>query len=127
MIPYARIDVNNAVFENKKLKVSYTITRSKDDYKIENVFLAWHISPYIDKMSGNSEELVTVDYTNVSDKDILNTVLTQEIGLSESASFNNKDKQAIMKGNGNKMYIRVGVTTNGKVNYSEVVPVDVSF
>ena len=47
--------------------------------------------------------------------------------LSESASFNNKDKQAIMKGNGNKMYIRVGVTTNGKVNYSEVVPVDVSF
>ena len=127
VIPYARIDVNNAVFENKKLKVSYTITRSKDDYKIENAFLAWHISPYIDKMSGNSEELVTVDYTNVSDKDILNTVLTQEIGLSESASFNNKDKQAIMKGNGNKMYIRVGVTTNGKVNYSEVVPVDVSF
>ena len=91
------------------------------------MLLAWHISPYIDKMSGNSEELVTVDYTNVSDKDILNTVLTQEIGLSESASFNNKDKQAIMKGNGNKMYIRVGVTTNGKVNYSEVVPVDVSF
>lgn len=77
--------------------------------------MAWHISPYIDKMSGNSEELVTVDYTNVSDKDILNTILTQEIGLSESASFNNKDKQAIMKGNGNKMYIRVGVTTNGKV------------
>lgn len=70
---------------------------------------------------------MTVDYTNVSDKDILNTILTQEIGLSESASFNNKDKQAIMKGNGNKMYIRVGVTTNGKVNYSEVVPVDVSF
>ena len=32
-----------------------------------------------------------------------------------------------MKGNGNKMYIRVGVTTNGKVNYSEVVPVNVSF
>ena len=109
VIPYARIKVNNAVFENK------------------NAFLAWHISPYIDKMSGNSEELVTVDYTNVSDKDILNTILTQEIGLSESASFNNKDKQAIMKGNGNKMYIRVGVTTNGKVNYSEVVPVDVSF
>lgn len=127
VIPYARIKVNNAVFENKKLKVSYTITRSKDDYKIENAFLAWHISPYIDKMSGNSEELVTVDYTNVSDKDILNTILTQEIGLSESASFNNKDKQAIMKGNGNRMYIRVGVTTNGKVNYSEVVPVDVSF
>ena len=98
------------------MKVSYTITRSKDDYKIENAFwLAYQ--PYIDKMSGNSEELVTVDYTNVSDKDILNTVLTQEIGLSESASFNNKDKQAIMKGNGNKMYIRVGVTTNGKVNY----------
>ena len=30
VIPYARIDVNNAVFENKKLKVSYTITRSKE-------------------------------------------------------------------------------------------------
>ena len=81
VIPYARIDVNNAVFENKKLKVSYTITRSKDDYKIENAFLAWHISPYIDKMSGNSEELVTVDYTNVSDKDILNTVCNKSAPL----------------------------------------------
>ena len=39
----------------------------------------------IDKMSGNSEELVTVDYTNVSDKDSLNTVVTRS--ASEGARF----------------------------------------
>lgn len=127
VVPYARIQVKSAVFENKKLKVSYMITRSKDDYKIENAFLAWHISPYIDKMSGNSEDLVTVEYGDVADKDLLNTILTQEIDLSESISFNNKDKQAIMKGNGNKMYFRVGVTTNSKQNFSEVMSIDVSF
>ena len=51
----------------------------------------------------------------------------QDFDNTPTLNINNKDKQAIMKGNGNKMYIRVGVTTNGKVNYSEVVPVDVSF
>lgn len=69
---------------------------------------------------------MTVDYTNVSDKDILNTILTQEIGLSESASFNNKDKQAFMKGNEIGVY---SYRCNDKLVrlYSEVVPVDVSF
>ena len=93
VIPYARIKVNNAVFENKKLKVSYTITRSKDDYKIENAFLAWHISPYIDKMSGNSEELVTVDYTNVSDKDILKN--NARITNSELAVLLDKSEEQV--------------------------------
>lgn len=127
VVPYARIKVNSAAFADKKLKVSYTVTRSRNDYKIENAFLAWHISPYIDKMSGNSEQISTVDYSQVADNSILGTTLTQEIDLTDNASFNNKDKQAIMKGNGNKLYIRVGVTTNGKLNFSEVVSVNVTF
>ena len=124
--PYARISDVRATFENKQLNVTYKISRSKADYKIENTFLAWHISPYIDKVTGNFMDMNTLDRKGTDDNQLLNTELTQSIDLTNNANFNKEDNKAIILGHGSQIFVRIGVTTNGKVNYSTVVPVKVT-
>lgn len=123
--PYARISIVKAVFENKQLNVTYKISRSKSDNKIENTFLVWHISPYVDKVTGNFMDMNTVDCKITDDNQLLNTELTQSIDLTNNENFNKEDNKAIILGNGSQVFIRIGVTTDGKVNYSTVIPVKV--
>lgn len=124
--PYARVSVVKAAFENKQLNVTYKISRSKADYKIENTFLAWHISPYVDKVTGNFMDMNSIDRKNTEDSQLLDKELTQSIDLTDNANFNKEDNKAIILGNGSQIFIRIGATTNGKVNYSTVVPVKVT-
>jgi hypothetical protein len=134
--PYARIEIVKAEIEQQEtggdvtmrnLKVTYKIARNRHDYKIESSFLAWHISPYIDNASGNSSGKVSIDHSNTPDNDILDTELSQTFDLLNDSNFNDTINKSIIIGNDNRIFIRIGVFTNGKANYSKVVPVTVKF
>lgn len=122
--PYARVKIENAGIDDAKmLTVTYKVARSRDDYKIQSAFLAWHISPYIDDAAGNSMGKASTDFNATDDKQILGVEQTLSIDLQNDGNFNNTTNQSIMVGNGNKLYVRVGVVTNGKTNYSDTVEV----
>ena len=71
-------------------------------------------------------DMNTIDRKNTEDSQLLDKELTQSIDLTDNANFNKEDNKAIILGNGSQIFIRIGVTTNGKVNYSTVVPVKVT-
>ncbi|NDV67983.1 DUF3823 domain-containing protein [Dysgonomonas sp. 25] len=134
--PYARVEVVSAkivqvvtggALTQRDLKVTYKIDRSRHDYKIQSAFLAWHLSPYIDNASGNSSGKASVDYSATPDAGLLNVNLIQTYDLLNDGTFNDVVNKAIIKGNENRIFVRIGVSTNGKTNYTVSVPVTVSF
>jgi len=144
VMPYLRIDtvipaisqtIGNDTITSRSLNVtykmsrdtSYTLTADISKYKINSIAIYWHVSPYIDNAIGNSLGVTTLSTGRKLDGTLLNTDLIQSVDLFKDAAFMKKTNLALIRKNGNKIYIRVCAISNRKANFSEVIPVIVPF
>jgi len=134
--PYSRIHATVMEADTNQVVIKYTITRDRNDYKIQTTELYWHVSPYVDNSVSNYKGKRTTDRTTTLDEDLLNTEMTEIIDLSTDPQFKLTDivnypgayaNRVIIKGNKNRIYVRVGVQTNNTFNFSEVIPLTLTF
>jgi len=134
--PYSHINAAVVKADTNQIIIKYSISRDRNDYKIQITELYWNVSPYVDNSVSNYKGKVTTDRTATLDKDLLNVEMTETIDLSTDTQFKLTDiinypeaytNRAIIRGNKNRIYIRAGVKTNNTFNFSEVMPVTLSF
>jgi len=134
--PYSRINATVVAADTNQVVIKYTISRDRNDYKIQTTELYWNVSPYVDNTVSNYKGKVTEDKSAVPDGDLLNTEMTGIIDLSTDNQFKLTDivnypgaytNRVIIRGNKDRIYVRVGVKTNNAFNFSEVIPVTLSF
>ncbi len=136
VMPYSRVHATVVEADTNKVVVKYTISRDRDDYKIQATELYWNVSPYIDNNVSNYKGKLTSDRSTTPDEDLLNVEITEAIDLSTDLQFKLTDiinypgaytNRIIIKGNQNLIYVRVGAKTNNTFNFSEMIPVTLSF
>ena len=134
--PYSRINACVIEADTNQVVVKYVISRDRDDYKIQATELYWNVSPYIDNNVSNYKGKVITSRTEILDEDLLNVEVTEIIDLSTDKQFKLIDivnypgayiNRAIIRGNKDRIYVRVGVKTNDTFNFSETMPVTLSF
>ncbi len=111
--PMARIEAS-ATASGRIVTINYKVTPSKANYQVSEVYGIWNYAPGVDNGGANQAGKKTVSDTSGS--------IT--FNLDEESNF--KDYQYKIKSNGNKIYLRVGARTEGKINYSEVMEVTVN-
>jgi len=135
VIPYSRVNATVIESDTNQIVIRYSISRDRDDYKIQATELYWNVSPYIDNSVSNYKGKVSTDRSVTPDENLLNVDMTETIDLSMDKQFKLTDiinypeaytNRVIMKGNKNRIYVRVGVKTNNTFNFSEVMPVTLS-
>jgi hypothetical protein len=137
VVPYARIRIESMEVEDI-IKMQVLISRSERqsyaNHKITQALLLWHASPYIDNQKENYTGRVSQTFDAVPDEQILNKHYSVALDLSTTANRDLlKSKAHLIRGNGNTIYLRLGVVTtesgeSGKenyTNYSEVYPVEI--
>ena len=139
VIPFVRIDtliatINQTIGSNdsiatRSLDFTYRMSRDSSAYKISSISYMWHVSPYIDNAIGNSLGIKSVNVARKLESDLVNKDLVFSIDLLKETEFLKPANLAIIRSNGNKIYVRVSAmdNTHRKPNYSVVVPVIIPF
>jgi len=136
VMPYSRVYATVVEADTNQVVIKYTISRNRNDYKIRTTELYWHVSPDIDNSISNYKGKVTTDRNDTPDEDLLNVEITETIDLSADKQFKLTDminypgayiNRVIIKGNNNRIYVRVGINTNNTFNFSEVMTVTLDF
>lgn len=108
-IPYSRIEMN-VEQDGTKAKISYTVTPTDASYKVKKTYVLWNYRKQTDIYTGNYAGSKT-DFSGAKTG-------THTFNFENEMQYkNNVDK---IKGNGNKVYVRVAAECGGFVNYSEV-------
>lgn len=108
--PYARITASASV-SGTSVSIQYSVAKTSESYTVSEVYGYWNFAPGVDDGSANYAGKTTVSGTSGT--------ITFDLG-SNSTYTGNLHK---IKANGNKIYLRVGAKTEGKINYSPVVVV----
>lgn len=107
-IPYARIEANASV-SGRVVTINYNVDPTDASYNVSEVYGYWNFAPGVDDNGSNRAGKVTVSDTQGS--------IT--LDLSNDATF--LDNLYKIKANNNKIYVRVGAKTEGKINYSTII------
>jgi len=134
--PYSRINAKVVEADTNKVVIKYTVSRDRNDHKIQMTELYWNVSPCVDNSVSNYKGKLTTDRTATLDENLLNVEITEIIDLSTDNQFKLIDvvnypgayaNRVIIRGNNNRIYVRTGVKTNNTFNFSEVIPVTLRF
>lgn len=109
-IPYARINASAQV-SGRKIMIPYQVRATQSEFKVSEVYGYWNFAPGVDDGKANQAGKVTVSETE-------GTIV---LDLENDATF--KDNLYKIQSNSNKIYVRVGAKTEGKINYSTVIEV----
>lgn len=105
--PYTRVEASAKLSEGK-LNITYKIQKTNDSFHVNKVIGYWNISPNVDNSNAN--------YLGKSEADSLEGSI--EIDLNNNSEFD--DNLYKIEDNDGKIFFRVGVEVNGKVNYSAI-------
>lgn len=108
--PYARITAS-ASATSRKVSVSYKVTPTNPSFTVSEVYGYWNFAPGVDNGGANQAGKVTVKETE--------GVIVFDLENDETFKSNLYKIQA----NGNKIYLRIGAMTEGKINYSTIITV----
>jgi hypothetical protein len=108
--PYARINASANV-SGGVVSIQYQVNPSSPSFNVTEVYGYWNIAPGVDNGTANYAGKVTV-------KDVSGTIT---FDLANNQVY--KDNHYKVLSNGNKIYVRIGANTEGKVNYSQVITV----
>ena len=109
-IPYARITASAQV-SGRKIMISYQVQATRSEFKVAEVYGYWNFAPGVDDGKANQAGKVTASETE-------GTIV---LDLENDATC--KDNLYKSQSHGNKIYVRVGAKTEGKINYSTVIEV----
>lgn len=110
VMPYARIEASASV-SGKTVSLQYQVKKTKDSYKVSEVYGYWNFAPGVDDGGANRAGRVTVN-------DLSGTI---SIDLGKEQAF--LDNLYKIQSNENKIYVRIGAKTEGVINYSQVLVV----
>jgi hypothetical protein len=110
VLPCARIDATASV-SGKVITVNYKVQPTSNAHTVSEVYGYWNFAPGVDNGTANQAGKVTVTETE-------GTIV---FDLTDNAEYNNNLYK--IRANGNRIYVRVGVGTNGGINYSQVITV----
>ena len=132
--PYARVEILTAEIDQEIIKpgtakevtrrdlnVNFKIARSTNipnEAHLNNAYLYWSTTPLIDHDGSNRVNVKSIVITNAD----LDRVLTITHDFVTDNEFKNAQKEVILNNN-DLIYIRIGVQTDNKINYSKVLPV----
>ena len=106
--PYARINASARV-EGKTITITYKVTPTNSNFKVSEVYGYWNFAPGVDNGNANQAGKQTV-------KEQEGTIV---FDLENDKNY--QDNLYKIKGNGNKIYVRVGAKTESAVNYSIII------
>lgn len=106
--PYARISASAQV-AGKKVTITYKVTPTNSSYNVAEVYGYWNFAPGVDNGNANQAGKQTV-------KDLEGTIV---FDLENEKNY--QDNLYKIKGNGNKIYVRVGAKTENAINYSTII------
>ena len=140
VVPYLRFHIDEAFLHEDKITVRFSVSRNDneafDHCKIVGCSLLWNASPQIDNQSVHYAEKVI--YTGASadtpDEQLLANSYSMELDLLQ-ADHQTKIKQLshLIRGNGNRIYLRLCASTKETIgggsvyyyNYSEIISVQI--
>jgi len=111
VIPYARIDAS-ASASGETVTITYKVSTTSSDFNVSEVYGYWNFAPGIDDSGSNYAGKVIVSETT-------GTIV---FDLGDDETF--QSDQYKINANGNKVYFRVAAKTEGVVNYSEIIQVN---
>jgi len=106
--PYARIKATANV-SNETVTVQYNVVPANPAFQVTEVYGYWNFAPGVDDGSANYAGKTTVSETSG----------TITFDLKDNQTY--KDNKHKIQANGNKVYLRIGAKTEGKINYSATV------
>lgn len=106
--PYARINASARV-EGKTITITYKVNPTNSNFKVSEVYGYWNFAPGVDNGNANQAGKQTV-------KEQEGTIV-----FDLENDKNHQDNLYKIKGNGNKIYVRVGAKTESAVNYSIII------
>lgn len=108
--PYSRISATASV-SGQTVSISYKVSLTDPSYTLTNVFGLWNFAPGVDNGQANQAGKKTgegLEGTIVFD-------------LTNDNTFKNNLHK--IQSNGNKIYVRIGTTIKGVVNYSPILEI----
>ncbi|MDR1331063.1 MAG: DUF3823 domain-containing protein [Tannerella sp.] len=112
-MPYARIEATASVSAGGGVTVRYSVHTTNPSYKVTEVYGYWNFAPGVDNGAANYAGKVTVTET------------AGEIAFNLADNATYKDNHYKIQANGNRIYVRIGAMTEGNINYSAVLTVEV--
>ena len=112
-VPLARIEAT-ASASGRIITIKYKVKPSKNNYNVSEVYGYWNFAPGVDNSGNNQAGKVVVN-------DLDGTI---SFNLDNEGNF--EPNLYKIKSNGNKIYVRVGANTEGKINYSEVIELTIN-
>ena len=109
-IPYARINASANVV-GKRITIAYEVMPTDPSFKVSEVYGYWNFAPGVDNGNANQAGKLTV-------KESAGTIV---FDLENAKAY--QDNLRKIRGNGNKIYLRVGAKTEGVINYSPIMEV----
>jgi len=110
--PYARIKASANV-SDEVITIQYEVKPTNSSFSVSEVYGYWNFAPGVDDGSANYAGKKTVSEMSG----------TITFDLKNDQVY--KDNKHKIQSNGNKIYLRVGAKTEGKINYSTIVVVTV--
>lgn len=111
-LPYARISADASV-SGRTVSINYSVNPTSSDFTVSDVYGYWNFAPGVDDNGSNRAGKVTVKETSG----------TITFDLDNDQTF--LDNLYKIKANNNKIYVRVGAKTEGKINYSTIIELTV--
>ena len=108
VLPYARIEAT-ASHQGKKVSIDYTVKKTSEKYNTSEVYAYWNFAPGVDNSNSNQAGKITTHQLSGS----------VSFDLEKDNTF--KENEYKIKANGNKIYLRIGAMTEGRINYSQVI------
>ncbi len=105
--PYARINASAQVTD-KKITITYKVNPTNNSFKVSEVYGYWNFAPGVDNGNANQAGKQTV-------KEQEGTIV---FDLENDKTY--QDNLYKIQANGNKIYVRIGAKTEGKINYSTI-------
>jgi hypothetical protein len=130
VLPFTRISANTSSLGNK-ITLNYSVELTSQDLEISEIRIFLHVSPYVDRVSVNHLVAISGEFPDEEDY-WKNDAGTQSLVKSfDRVIYVDQfreimEKNDIIIGNYNHIYLRVGVMCEGEYNYSRVIPVKIS-
>lgn len=110
--PYSRIKASASV-SNEVVTIQYEVIPTSSSFNVSEIYGYWNFAPGVDDGAANYAGKTTVSGTSG----------TITFDLKNDQTY--QDNTYKIQSNGNKVYLRVGAKTEGVINYSTIVIVEV--
>lgn len=117
VVPLATIEASASI-TGKVVTIRYQVEKAEAAYATTEVYGYWHLAPRVDDTGANSSSKQVMPVNG--DSDLSGTVT---FDLDQEDAFKNNAYK--IQSNGNKIYVRIGAKTNGKINYSATLEVTI--